>query len=262
MNNNISVVIRNKNQSQELNFLLKNLNSRYKNQISEIIVLDNLSTDESERITRQQKARFVSIERFSYGGSANQAAENAKNDIIVMFSAHAYPVSHDFFEQIKLKFEANPNLAGLRCLHNNNDYKNYIEEIDAEQDPNKSGLIFCGSAFNKKVWELHKFKDDIVTMEDKEWSVRVLKNGFNIEFAPSIFCYHIKRTKRELFFRYKNETVGAFQLWHQELKLLQIFKSFVGSLIKIIKNGFEDFYYALLRFGFQLSFYFNKPKKF
>ncbi len=46
----ISVVIRNKNQSKALAFLLKNLTERYIDDIDEIIVIDNLSTDNSKEI--------------------------------------------------------------------------------------------------------------------------------------------------------------------------------------------------------------------
>ena len=125
----ISVVIRNKNQDLALAFLLKNLKERYIDDIGEIIVIDNLSTDRSEAISKEYNARFVTIKDFSYGGSANFAAEQTKFPIVVMFSAHSYPVSHDFFKLIKRKFDENPNLAGLRCLHNPNDYKNFINKI-------------------------------------------------------------------------------------------------------------------------------------
>ncbi|MFT4802958.1 MAG: glycosyltransferase involved in cell wall biosynthesis, partial [Psychroserpens sp.] len=44
----ISVVIRNKNQDKALGFLLKNLRERYADDIAEIVVIDNLSTDKSK----------------------------------------------------------------------------------------------------------------------------------------------------------------------------------------------------------------------
>lgn len=97
----ISVVIRNKNQEKALEFLLKNLVERYAEDIDEIIVLDNLSNDNSKNISENCNAKFITIKDFSYGGSANLAAQFAKNDIVVIFSAHAYPVSHDFFKLIE-----------------------------------------------------------------------------------------------------------------------------------------------------------------
>ena len=168
----ISVVIRNKNESEALAFLLKNLTERYSDDIHEILVIDNLSTDNSKEITKKYGGRFVTITNFSFGGSANLCASEAKGPIVVIFSAHSYPVSHDFFKLIQKKFDDNANLAGLRCLHSPNDYKNFINKIPATIDPNKSGLIFSGSAFNKKVWEKYAFREEVATFEDKEWTTR------------------------------------------------------------------------------------------
>lgn len=258
----ISVIIRNRNQDQALSFLLKNLTERYLDDISEIIVIDNLSTDKSEDVSKQYGARFITIEKFSYGGSANFAAEHSKFPIVVMFSAHSYPVSHDFFKMIKLKFDSNPNLAGLRCLHNPNDYRNFINKISAKTDPNKSGLIFSGSAFNKRVWEKYPFRENVATFEDKEWTTRVLKAGYDIDFVASIFCYQIKRSKKQLYFRFKNDMIGNYQLWHQEVGFLSASKGFFMSLFRLIKSFFVDFWYIILRYLHALKFMINKPDKF
>lgn len=258
----ISVVIRNKNQSAALSFLLKNLTERYRDDIAEIIVIDNLSIDSSKEVTEQFGARFVSIKNFSFGGSANLCAASAQYPIVVIFSAHSYPVSHDFFRLIQAKFENNLNLAGLRCLHSTNDYKNFINKIPAAIDPNKSGLIFSGSAFSKKVWEQHPFRDDVATFEDKEWTVRVLREGYEIDFVESIFSYEIKRSRRQLFFRFKNDVIGNYQLWHQEVSLVSALKGLFFS----IWNGFISFifdvWYAVLRFLYLFQFNLKKPKQF
>lgn len=260
--NKISVVIRNKNQSVALDFLLKNLTERYQEDIDEIIVIDNMSDDNSGEVISKYGAKLIEIRNFSYGGSANLAAESASNDIVVIFSAHAYPVSDDFFKLIISKFSQNKNLAGLRCLHNKNDFKNYINGISSKTDPNKSGLIFCGSAFSKKVWELHNFKQDIQTMEDKEWSVRVLKNGFDIEFSASIFCYDIVRNHEQNFFRFKNEVIGGYQLWHTQYSYKGAIKALLGTIFKLFKTFFTELYYAFKRFFFLLKFVANKPERF
>jgi glycosyltransferase involved in cell wall biosynthesis len=258
----ISVIIRNKNQSTALSFLLKNLTERYIDNIAEIIVVDNLSTDSSKEVAEQFGARFVAIENFSFGGSANICASEAKYPIIVIFSAHSYPVSHDFFKLIQKKFEENPNLAGLRCLHSTNDYKNFINKIPALMDPNKSGLIFSGSAFSKAVWEKHPFREDVATFEDKEWTKRVLKAGYDIDFVPAIFCYEVKRTRKQLFFRFKNDVVGNYQLWHEDIRLLQAIKGLVFGVFGLIKSFVLDLWYVVSRFVYLLNFILNKPNKF
>ncbi len=258
----ISVVIRNKNQAEALSFLLKNLTERYCDDIDEIIVIDNLSIDNSEEIAEKFGARFVTIKDFSFGGSANLCAKEAKNSIVVIFSAHSYPVSHDFFKLIQNKFDENSNLAGLRCLHNSNDYKNYINKIPATIDPNKSGLIFSGSAFNKIVWEKYQFREDVATFEDKEWTARVLKAGYDIDFVESIFSYEIKRSPKQLFFRFKNDVIGNYQLWHQDISLESAVKGLLASIFHLVKKAIVDLWYIILRFFYLIKFMFDKPNKF
>lgn len=258
----ISVVIRNKNQAKELDFLLKNLTERYIKDIQEVLVIDNLSTDDSEEVAKKYKTRFLTIEEFSYGGSANFAAKHAKNDIVVIFSAHSYPVSHDFFKLIFKKFKSNRNLAGLRCLHSTNDYKSFINKIPAKLDANKSGLIFSGSAFSRPVWEKFHFREDVATFEDKEWSKRVLENGYEIEFVESIFCYEIKRTKKQMFFRFKNDIIGNYQLWHEDITFFNAIKGLLVSIVDIIKNFFIELFFIFKRFFFLLKFIFKKPNKY
>ncbi|HEY0091599.1 MAG TPA: glycosyltransferase [Flavobacterium sp.] len=259
----LSVVIRNKNEGKELEFLLKNLTLRYASDIDEIIVLDNLSTDNSRKVTEAYGAKFVSIEKFTYGGSANTAAESAKNDIVVLFSAHSFPVSHDFFKLISDKFAGREHeLAGLRCLHNAWDFTAYLNGVTTDDDPNKAGLNFAGSVFNKRMWRDHRFKDDIRTFEDKEWTKRMIRNGYKIEFVPSIFCYYTKRTKSQLFFRFKNELIGSYQLHHTEYTLGKALKNFVTSFWFIHKNFAVDLFFLFKRLFFTLKFLMNKPDKF
>jgi len=258
----VSVVIRNKNQSSALHFLLKNLTERYADDIGEIIVLDNLSTDDSENVSKHYAARFITIEKFSYGGSANKAAEVAQFNIIVIFSAHSYPVSHDFFKLIKNAFDNNSNLAGVRCLHNSSDYKHYINNISAKEDPNRSGLIFSGSAFCKAIWEKHPFRADVATFEDKEWSKRILELGYDITFVNAIFCYEIKRSKQQELFRFKNDLIGNYQLWHKDITYKNACNYLIVSLWKQISHIIQNIYFILKRFFAMLKFIRNKPKPF
>lgn len=258
----ISVVIRTKNQANALSFLLMNLRERYSDDIDEVIVLDNCSIDRTAVVCEQFDAQLVTIKNFSYGSSANLAAQKATHEIVVIFSAHSYPVSHDFFKLIQQKFDENDNLAGVRCLHNSNDYKNYINGIQAKDDPNKSGLIFSGSAFSRRVWKEHPFREDVATFEDKEWSKRVLELGYDIEFVPSIFNYHINRSKDQLFFRFKNDVVGNYQLWHEDIAFLSASKGLVMNFYRAVKNMIVDIFYAIKRYLYVLKFIMNKPEKF
>lgn len=258
----LSVVIRNKDEAEALSFLLDNLRKRYENHIDEIVVIDNLSKDNSEEVAAEYNARFETIEKFSYGGSANFAAEKANGDIIVIFSAHSYPISPDFFKVIKEKFASNSNLAGLRCLHGSNDYRNYIQNISAKVDPNKSGLIFSGSAFRKSVWKSIPFNEKVPTFEDKDWTLRVLKAGYDIEFASVVFNYEMNRTLKQQNFRRKNDLLGNYQIWHHDITISQVFKGFVFRVLSSTKTFLKSIYYATDFLIFSIRTVLKKPNKF
>ena len=257
----LSVIIRNKNEAESLSFLLHNLRKRYYDDIDEIIVIDNLSTDSSREVAAEFDARIKTITNFSYGGSANVAAEEACGEIIVIFSAHCYPVSPDFFKVIKEKFQNNANLAGVRCLHCSNDYRNYINDIDASKDPNKSGLIFSGSAFRKSVWQKIPFNEKVPTFEDKEWTLRVLRAGYDIDFAPVVFHYEVKRTAKRNYRGMKNGLLGNYQVWHQEISLLHIFVHFIVAVSRMLKEFLLAFFYRIKFLFYSIKVYFNKPNK-
>lgn len=255
----ISVVIRNKNQAEALEFLLLNLTTRYINDIEEIIVIDNLSTDRSEEVCKKYHAKFEVIENFSYGGSANFAAAKASQPYVVIFSAHSYPVSPNFFTCIKSLFDSDNKLAGLRCLHSHNDFTNYILGISSKEDPNKSGLIFSGSAFRKSVWKENHFNDSVPTFEDKEWTLRLIEKGYKIEFAPVIFHYHIKRNREQAYFRFKKNIEGDYLIWQKGFTYKNAIFGLIGSIIRALSNFFMDLWYALKRFAYQIKFLLHPP---
>jgi hypothetical protein len=58
-------------------------------------------------------------------------------------------------------------------------------------------------------------REDVATFEDKEWTVRVLKEGYAIDFVESILV--MKSQEVHATFRFKNDVVGNYQLWQGHL---------------------------------------------
>lgn len=262
MNKKVSVLIRNKNQKESLQFLLKNLNNRYKEDIDEIIVIDNESVDGSIELAEEMGAKVVTIVNFGYGSSANLAATSASHEIVVMFSAHSFPVSQDFFQIIKTKFEGNDNLAGVRAVHRSGDYKLLINGVKSKDEPNLAGLMFCGSAFSRKVWEKHPFQDDIVTFEDKEWTKRVLKEGYEVEMVPAVFCYDLNRSQESNYKRFKAEVFGNRDIWGKKVTVGQVFLKMGRSWLGYFKIFLIESFYVLKTGLFLLRYVlFDQSKK-
>ena len=74
----ISVVIRNKNEEQSLEDILNFLCKVYIDDIDEIIIVYNNSTDQSIVVAKIFKCKIVTIENFTYGKAINLGIENAK----------------------------------------------------------------------------------------------------------------------------------------------------------------------------------------
>jgi glycosyltransferase involved in cell wall biosynthesis len=102
----ISVIIRCLNEARHLPKLLDSF-ARQTLKPFEIIVVDSGSTDDSVEISRSRGARIVHIqpEQFSFGRSLNLGVRNASGDVMVIASAHTYPVSEHWLEWLTEPFE-------------------------------------------------------------------------------------------------------------------------------------------------------------
>lgn len=78
----ISIVIRNKNEAKTLENVLSILSKVYFDDYSEIIIVDNYSTDDSVSVAEKYKCKVVYIKDFSYGMATNLGIETTKSDYV------------------------------------------------------------------------------------------------------------------------------------------------------------------------------------
>lgn len=243
----ISIVIRNKNEADALNTILAILTDRYSGDFNEIIIVDNASTDNSKMIAAQYGCKVVNIDDFSYGRATNLGIEKASSDFVLLLSAHAIPIGKSFFNRAVALFNNNKNLAGVRFINSIENYKRAIENDFKVLEPLKYGLMTACSIVNRKVWLIHKFDEDLPFSEDKEWSDKVCKNGFEIEDLDETFFYFIKRDFKSSVLRYKNETLSGCRLHNQTFpSLFRIILSFLKKIfftnsLNYFKIVYHDF---------------------
>lgn len=235
----ISVVIRNKNEAKTLETTLSILTKVYSAAIDEIILVDNISNDNSVKVARSFGCKIVTIEKFTYGRATNLGIKTAKNDFVLLLSAHAIPIGNSFFKNAIQQFRSDKLVAGLRFV---NSYANYLRAVENDfkvKDGLSFGLMTACALVNKKVWEIYKFDENLVFSEDKEWSDRVIKAGYEILDCNETFFYQIQRDEKGALNRIKNETIAYYQL-HQ-LKYPSLFKivlSFFKTLCFVLPLNF------------------------
>lgn len=240
MSEKVSVIIRNKNEAKALDDVLRILNHLYTEDIAEIIVVDNLSTDESLGVAKKWNCNILTIKNFTYGRAINYGIANAASNYVLLLSSHAIPIGNNFFKNSVGALRVSDRLAGIRYINSFENYKRALENNFEVRQPLKFGLMAGCCMVNKKVWEVYKFDENLSFSEDKEWSQRVVKGGYKILDFNETFFYFIKRNYKSLMNRYKNETLAEYQL--QEKHFPSTLRLIASSFKKIFLINSMEFF--------------------
>ena len=103
---NCSIVIRAYNEEKYIGRLLEGLRQQTLKDV-EIILVDSGSTDGTVAVAESFSARIVRIPsaEFTFGRSLNFGLRSATRELVVIASAHVYPVYPDWLESLLSPFE-------------------------------------------------------------------------------------------------------------------------------------------------------------
>ena len=252
----ITVVIRNKNEAPALEKLLALLDRFYKEDIDEIIIVDNESTDDSEQVVQKYGATLISIKNFTYGKALNLGISKSTQPFIVLLSAHAYPLGDDFFKDSIKKFQSDEKIAGLRYINSFNDYERYIENDGVILEPLEYGMMNACAMIRKSVWQEFPYDEQLMFSEDKLWSQQVINNGYRIEQVRHTFFYNVKRNPSGLLNRWSNETIAGLIIHQKEPKsTLKMFLIFLKEILWIGPKNYGTYVvHVFRRFKKRLGF--------
>ena len=237
--NKVSVVIRNKNEAGALQNVLNILVSLYFEFIAEIIVIDNQSTDNSRTIAKEYNCRIDCMDDFTYGKAINRGIELAQSKYILLLSSHAAPVGKSFFSSSFTALEDSQNVAGIRYVNSFENYNRALKNNFEVKEPLYNGLMAACCLVNREVWDEYKFNEDLVALEDKEWSLRVMEKGYKILDLNETYFYFINRDLNSSRNRFKNETIAECQLHHKSFSTPT--KSLISFFKKILWTNNLDY---------------------
>ena len=231
LNKKISVVIRNKNEATALEKVLHILTKIYSSDLHEIIVVDNNSSDDSLEVARKFGCRIVSISKFTYGRATNYGIEASNSDYVLLLSSHAIPVGKSFFKNTLLALDSEEKVAGIRYVNSFENYERAVKNNFLVKNPLEYGLMSACCIINRQVWERMKFNEDLLAVEDKEWSQRVIDGGYKILDLNETYFYFVNRNLRANLYRYKIESIATFRLHGKSFPTpLKSFLSFIKKL--------------------------------
>jgi len=217
----LSIVIRAFNEEKHIGRLLYGITRQTAEDI-EIVLVDSGSTDGTLRIAAQYPVRVVHIapEDFTFGRSLNTGIAAASGEIIVITSAHCYPVYPDWLEQLSKTF-ADPEVALVYGRQIGGETNHYAEhQIFRHYFPENStpaqGHPYAhnaNAAIRRLLWEQHPYNEALTGLEDLAWSSWAMAEGYTISYiAEALVVHEHDETLRQVTNRYQREAIAMKQI--------------------------------------------------
>ncbi len=161
----------------------------------ETIVVDSGSRDDTIPIARAYGARVLTIppESFTFGGSLNLGAANARGQVLIALSAHAFPADDAWLERL-LDAVSGPGVACASGDRYGPDGESLTRAIRQDADLARRqpawGYSSAAGAFHASLWRRRPFRSDLPGCEDKEWSWHWLQRGYVSVVDPGLVVDH------------------------------------------------------------------------
>jgi len=219
---NCSIVIRAYNEEKHIGRLLEGIRQQTIKDV-EIILVDSGSTDGTVSVAESFGAQIVRIPsaEFTFGRSLNLGIQAATRDLLVIASAHVYPVYPDWLEALLRPFE-DDNIALTYGKQRGPATAQFSEQqIYYQWYPDVSkprqATAFCNNAnaaIRKSLWEKNSYDETLTGLEDLAWAKWVKEQGYDIAYVAEAEIIHVhNETARGIFNRYRREGMAFRQIY-------------------------------------------------
>ncbi len=221
----ISIIIRACNEEQHIGRLLDGI-AHQTLQEHETILVDSGSTDHTLEIAANYPLRVVHVQpdEFTFGYSLNQGISQSIGELIVIASAHVYPVYPDWLECLLKPFD-DPQVALTYGKQRGSASNKFSEQQIfhhwySEHSQPHQPYPFCNNAnaaIRRSVWENHRYDETLPGLEDLAWAHHVMAQGHAISYVAEAEVVHIHdETPRAVYNRYRREAMAFKRLFPQE----------------------------------------------
>ena len=243
----ISVVIRCYNEEQHIGRLLTGI-KRQSQAVDQVVVVDSGSTDATLEIAARFDAEIHSVtpQEFSFGRSLNIGMRAARGDIVVIASAHVYPLFDSWLSELTAPFAA-PEVA-LTYGRQEGDERTHFSEAQimarwfpAQSDPRQAHPFAnnANAAVRHAVWEAQPYDEELTGLEDVDWARRALERGLAISYVATAPVVHVhEETWAQIRHRHQREAVAHRRIFPDQ----RLGKLEAGRLT--LTNILSDYYHA------------------
>ena len=219
---NCSIIIRAYNEEKYIGRLLEGIRQQNVTDV-EIILVDSGSTDQTVPVAESFDARIVRIPsaEFTFGRSLNFGVRAATRELIVIVSAHVYPIYPDWLESLLRPFN-DPTIALTYGKQRGPVTAKYSEQQIyhqwyAEVSNLNQATAFCNNAnaaIRRSLWEQNQYDETLTGLEDLAWAKLVKEQGCKIAYVAEAEIIHIHNdTPQGVFNRYRREAMALRRIY-------------------------------------------------
>jgi glycosyltransferase involved in cell wall biosynthesis len=244
----VTAVIRAHNEAEHLGRLLHGL-QRQTAPVDEIVLVDSGSDDRTVQIAEDAGCRVVHIAKaeFTFGRSLNYGCDAAKSDLLLMVSAHVYPVYDTYVEHLVDAFaDRDTAIAYGRQV---GDHRTAFAEsrIMAKWFPEHSirnqGHPFSNNAncmVRKEIWEELRYNEQLTGLEDLDFAKRAIERGLRVDYVAEAPIVHVHEENwQTIRNRYRREAIAYKRIMHEAEF------SAPEAVLLATANIASDYYHAL-----------------
>lgn len=205
----VTIIIRTKNEEKSLANVLDSVMSQSFDKIFDIIIIDSGSTDKTIEIANKYDLNIYTIpsEEFNFGTTISLGIELSNSDYCIFLSGHSVPANKIWLKKLtqnltdkvvasysKQTYKDDAFFIEKRALDstfsNNGKIQKWNENYKSYSDYKKDISFSNASSCIKKEIALKFPFSDLVASEDREWALRILKEGYEISYENESIVYH------------------------------------------------------------------------
>jgi len=213
----VGAVIRALNEEEHIARLLVGL-ERQSMTIDEIVLVDSGSTDATVSIAEQFGVRVAHIDpkEFTFGRSLNRGLEVSTADVVLVLSAHVYPVFASFVERmVDPLFKREVAVAYGRQVGDSRtkfSEQRIMERWFPESGTGRQTHAFCNNAnaaVRRSAWEMLRYKEELTGLEDIEFASRAQAQEWDVWYVAEAPVVHVHQESRaQIRNRYRREAIA------------------------------------------------------
>ncbi len=235
-----SIIIRAFNEDKHIRRLLTGIAEQTIKNV-QIILVDSGSTDRTIEETRDFSVEIVNIppHEFTFGHALNVGIQHAKADLIVMASAHVYPVYPDWLETLLAPF-SDKVVALTYGKQRGSDsthfselqiFRHWYSDFSRPHQP----YPFCNNAnaaIRRSLWESHPYDESLPGLEDLEWAKWAQDNGYFVNYVAEAEVIHVhNESTAGIYNRYRREGMAFKRIYpHERFTFRDLLKLFMQNV--------------------------------